>query len=269
MDWLPTFIELCGLRKPPLQGLPFDGVSLAPLLTGKEDSADPKWAERMYVLQSSKGRVVMKQHWRLINNTLTNLKEDPQQQANVADKHPALAAAMDKFDRDFRVTLAETAWRSNRPIYVGETPNERLSFRMASFYLQGHILAGKRHNATWPVHFLHAGTYELEFRRWAPEVNQPLDVAITVKPNESVHLAGRPVYVNGGGSRGKALPIRSVKLDIGGKVYQVAAEPNQSAIIMRVTEEEGPAIMKATFLDNNGKAITTPYYAYIRRILEQ
>jgi len=268
MDWLPTFIELCSLKRPGIEGLPFDGISLVPLLTGKEKSSDPKWADREYVLQSSKGRVIMKGRWRPINGKLTHLDDDPQQRGNVADQHPEIVAALEKYYKDLRVDLGATPWKSKRPIFVGETPNERLSFRRPSFYTQGHILAGKRHNATWPVHFLHAGIYELEFRRWAPEVNQPLDAAITVEPNENVSLVGRSVYVNGGGNKGKTLPIRSVKLEFGDKVSVKNAEPGAAAIIMRITAEEGPATMKATFLDENGNDITTPYYAYIRRIQE-
>jgi arylsulfatase B len=266
MDWLPTFIELCGLRKPEIEGLPFDGVSLVPLLTGKEKSSDPRWAERMYLLQTRKGTVVMKRRWRLINGRLSNLDGDPQQRDNVAGQHPELVATMEKHWQEVRESVRKTPWQSNRPIYVGETPNERLSFRTPSFYTQGHILAGKRHNATWPVHFLHAGTYELEFRRWAPELDEPLDAAVTVQANPNVVLAGRPVYVNGGGSRGKALAIRAVKLEVGDQIYQGAAEPGAAVITVQIQAEEGPTTVRATFLDGDGKQITTPYYSYARHV---
>jgi len=268
MDWLPTFIELCQLKKPSIEGLPFDCVSMASLLTAKEDSEDPQWAGRMYALRNSKGRVIMKGRWRLFNGKLCNLDVDPQQRGNVADEHPELVRELEKHYRDLMASVSETPWNSSRPICVGETTDERLSFRRPSFYLQGHILAGKRHNATWPVHFPHAGTYELEFRRWAREVNKPLDAAIAVDPNENVAFAGRPVYVNGGGEKGKALPIRAVKLKVGQKVFVKEAEPGAVAIVMRIEAKPGPANVKATFLDKNGNSITTPYYSYIRRVVE-
>jgi len=77
MDWLPTFIELCQLKKPDRPALPLDGVSMASLLLGREDDNDQKWSDRMYALSNSKGRVVMRQNRRLIGRTLTNLKDDP------------------------------------------------------------------------------------------------------------------------------------------------------------------------------------------------
>ncbi len=266
MDWLPTFIELCGLKQPELQGLPFDGVSLASLLTGREKSSGPKWAGRMYMLSNSKGRVTMKGRWRLIGRKLTNLDDDPKQMKDVSDEHPELVAALNKHYEDTRASVRKTSWDSKRPIFVGETADERLSFRRPSFYTQGHILAGKRHNATWPVHFLHTGTYEFEFRRWAPEVNQPLDAAITVEPNPNVHMAGRPVYVNHAGAKGKALPIRAVRLEVGDRTIVKEAEPGATAITMRITAEEGPATVKAMFQDKDGKDITTPYYASVRHV---
>jgi hypothetical protein len=239
---------------------------MASLLTAKEDSEDSKWAGRIYALRNSKGRVIMKGRWRLINRKLCNLDDDPQQKGNVAGTHPKLVRELEEHYRDLMASVSETTWKSNRPIYVGETTDECLSFRRPSFYLQGHILAGKRHNATWPVHFLHGGSYELDFRRWAREVGTPLDAAITVKPNQEVVFAGKPVHINGGGAKGKALPIRAVRLEVNGQVSVKDAEPGAAAIVVRITAKEGPASIKATFLDEDGNNITTPYYSYIRQV---
>jgi len=81
-------------------------------------------------------------------------------------------------------------------------------------------------------------------------------------------MAGRPVYVNHAGPKGKALPIRAVRLEVNGKVTVKKAEPGAAAIVMRIPAEKGPATVRATFMDADGKDITTPYYAYARRIAE-
>ena len=266
MDWLPTFIDWCHLKKPALPGLPFDGISLAPLLTGGEKSSDPKWSNRVVVLHNKSRSAIMKGRWRLLNGKLSNLDDDPRQERDVAGKHPELVAALEKHSKAFKADIATTAWKSLRPIYVGETSSEPLTFRTPAFWQQGHILTGKKHRPTWPVHFLHTGTYEIEFRRWAPELNQPLDATLTVEPHEAVLLAGRPVYVNRTGPRGKALPIHSVKVIVAGKVQQAKAQPGQTKITLRFSATKGPATIKAMFLDSNGNDITAPYYSHIKQV---
>jgi len=267
MDWLPTFVELCHLKKPALEGLPFDGVSMASLLVGKETSGDPKWANRMYTLRNSKGRVIMKGRWRLINRKLTHLDEDPNQEKNVAGQHPEIVASMEAFADELRKSIGQTSWRSNRPVYLGG-PEEHLCFRTAKFFQQGSILAGKRTGGKYPLHFLKGGTYECEFRRWARELNQPLDASITVEAEEHLREMGRPVYVNGGGSKGKALPIAAVRLEMDSQTYEAKAEPGAAAITLKFTAREGPATMNASLLDKHGQHITGPYYIYIRRVSE-
>src|SRR5262249_31217740 len=93
-DWLPTLIDLCWLKKP--AQAKFDGASLAGILK------DPKQAlaNRRIVVQY--GEVpetfdccVMWNKWRLVfGKELYDLKSDPGQKTNVADKHPDVVAKM-------------------------------------------------------------------------------------------------------------------------------------------------------------------------------
>ncbi len=269
MDWLPTFIELCGLRKPELKGLPFDGRSLAPLLTGKEKGDEPDWRDRMILLEKGKkGSVVMKEDWRLTGGRLTNRINDPRQEKNVGAEHAELVAAMKKFSADFKAGLSATAWKSDRPIYAGETTREPMIHMDGRFWYQAHVLEGPRLLLAWTVCFLHDGTYELEFRRWPPELDLPLDADLKMEPKPGVHyVKGSPVFLNRGNrSGGKSLPICGLKLEVGDKTYTAKAESGQTAIKMRIEAPKGTQRVRAVFVDKDGRPITMPYYAYISRI---
>jgi len=152
-------------------------------------------------------------------------------------------------------------------ILIFTTDNGSVSRESVKFFSGGH--RGRKGSLEeHALHFLKGGTYEIEFRRWARELDQPLDASITVEAEKNLRETGRSVTINGGGSRGKALPIAAVSLEIDGKVYQAKAKPGAAAITISFPAKEGPAAMKASFLDRGGKHITGPYYIYIRRLLE-
>ncbi len=93
VDILPTLIDLCGLT-PPNQPH-FDGVSLAPLLSGA--IAGENWPDRHLFFQWHRGdapeafknSAVRNQRWKLVNGTeLYDLETDPKEAQDVASSHP-------------------------------------------------------------------------------------------------------------------------------------------------------------------------------------
>ena len=265
MDWLPTFVDLCGLEKPKLEGLPFDGVSLAPLLTGKEKGDEPNWLDRMIViLKGSKGKV-LRGDWRLTGNRFGN--RDPKNIDQDVDRHK-LRLEMKKFDSEFRASLAGTKWESDKPIYVGETIKEPLVHMDRTFWQQCCILGAPKRLFPWTVCFLHDGTYEFEFRRWPPELDLALDAGLTVKAKPGVHYTnGSRVFLNrGDNNKGRALHIRGVELEIDGRKISKKAESGQTAIKVTLDISKGTREVRAVFVGEDGNHLTMPYFAYVTKI---
>jgi len=269
MDWLPTFIDLCGLQKPQLEGLAFDGLSLAPLLTGKERGDEPAWRDRMILIDIKKGGPkVLKEDWRLIKGRLTNRKPELRKERNLGADHAELVASMKNFAREFRASVSRTVWKSERPIYAGQTPREPMIRMHGGFWFQARVLEAPSMLAGFTVCFLHDGKYEFEFRRWAPELDLPLDAGLKMKPKPGVHYTnGSPVFLNRGRlSRGRALPIRGLELEIDGKTYTAQAESGQPAVKVKIDVKKGIRTVRPVFVDKDGKPITMPYYGYVSRI---
>ncbi len=109
MDWLPTFVDLCGLKPSPG---PIDGIDIAPLLRGGEIAARPLyWHFPHYANQGSRPSGALRQgDWKLVEQfedsgaELYNLMDDPGEYHNLAASHPDLV-------RDLRRQLDD--WRTS------------------------------------------------------------------------------------------------------------------------------------------------------------
>jgi hypothetical protein len=115
VDLYPTLIGLAGAAR--VGDKPFDGISLAPWLLGK-DAPTP---DRV-LFQHWAGKVSARdQRYRLdATGQLFDLTTDPGQQLNVAADHPEksrrLADAVDRFKRE---VLSQLPQPDNRPFLVG------------------------------------------------------------------------------------------------------------------------------------------------------
>jgi arylsulfatase A-like enzyme len=109
IDLLPTFMELCGARRP--EGPPLDGRSLAPLLRGEAAS----WPERRLYCHADHQRdarnpfpgAVWDQRWKLVNGReLYDLRADPGESADVSARHPEVVKPLrGAYDEWFASTL--------------------------------------------------------------------------------------------------------------------------------------------------------------------
>lgn len=119
IDILPTLAALAGAKIPESQ---VEGRSLLPLI----DNPKAKWEDRYLFTNKArwatgadpnkfqwKNFAVRNQRFRLVGDALYDMKADPNQTTNVADKHPAvikqMRAAYDQF------------WKEARPLMVNET----------------------------------------------------------------------------------------------------------------------------------------------------
>ncbi len=273
-DILPTLIDLCNVdyRSP----LPFDGISLAPVLRGMGEIDE----DRMLVINFSRmpigfdypspdapsimrreGAAVLWKQWRLIEDReLFDLSADPLQGVNVIDQFPDVV-------REMRVHL-DRWWNSvkdlaNEPqrVVIGnehENPVMLTACEWMDVFLdqQSQVRKGVRKNSYWELMVDQSGDYEFELRRWPRELDLP--------------IAGK---VQGG----VALPVASARLMISGvrhvdikRPFAFEGEekkvgPNDTSVTFTVKLEEGPVILHTWFNDEAGNTLSGAYYVYVNR----
>jgi arylsulfatase A-like enzyme len=115
IDLYPTLIELTGVER--AGDKPFDGISLAPWLLGKNPAAPDR-----VLFQHWNGRVSARtqQHRLDAGGQLYDMTNDPRQQKNVAAEHPQVARRLsDEVERWRRTVLGELPKGDPRPFPVG------------------------------------------------------------------------------------------------------------------------------------------------------
>jgi arylsulfatase A-like enzyme len=263
-DLLPTLIDLCALKTPAKAR--FDGTSLARLLKGTTDTLPDRMLVVQYGEQPNgakleKGKsAVMWGKWRLVHTTeLYDLKTDPGQQVNVADKYPDVYRKMrDYYEKWWQEV--EPLMDNFEPISIGadqENPVTLSSADWARVYCDNmqNLRAGKPSNGPWHLLVEKGGTYEIELRRWPKEA----DAAIS---------AGVPAFraFDGGLPAGQALPVAKVRLKLGAVDETKPVGPKDKGIPFTVTLQAGTRTQLQTWLyDANGKELCGAYFAYVHR----
>jgi arylsulfatase A-like enzyme len=180
IDIMPTLLELCGIDPP--QGVPFDGKSLVPLLTGNGQN----WPQRTIFLHNQrvldpikwKDSSVMTDRWRLVSGgELYDIRQDPGQQRNVIDEHPEVAerlrAEYDRWWDDISQRFHETT-----PLYIGAEAQRHVQLSAHDWmtpdirqlpWNQPHVRQRPLSNGPWRVRVARAGRYAFVLRE-RPEV---------------------------------------------------------------------------------------------------
>ena len=260
-DILPTLVELCAL---PTLHAHFDGASLAKLLQGEADTLP----DRMLVINYSRmaspvptkeGAAVLWKHWRLLEGReLYDVKADPQQQRNVIEKHPDIAAKM-RAHLDAWWGAVEPSINDFGAIVLGsdaENPSQLSpSDWQDSFLDQGRqVREGLRRNGVWNVVFDCAGSYEFELRRWPRECGAAL-------------AASLPAYKHNAGEfpPGVALPIAKARLKIGSFDESCGVSGDAKRVIFTARLAAGRTQLQTWFYDAEGQEICGAYYVYVTR----
>lgn len=174
-DLLPTFVELCGLKKP--HGFELDGVSLTPLLNGTV-----KWKDRTLLVHSQRldhpekwrKSSVMTERWRLVDGKeLYEIATDPGQKNNVAAKHTQIVTALRK--------EYEAWWKSISPrfneycrVVLGSEKHNPTTLTCHDWHApisqvpwnQNIVQRGPQANGFWAIDVERQGRYEIILRRW-------------------------------------------------------------------------------------------------------
>ena len=274
-DLLPTLIELCSLKTPTRGHLKFDGKSLLPLLR------NPKavFNDRIVFLHSQNVRekplkwmnsLVMTEQWRLINGEeLYDIKADPGQKQNVAEKYPKVVADLRKrYERHWdELNMAANPYP--RPI-VGSRYEEETSLVPDGWIIddekgrhtwnQSHILSGVNNSGFWPVEMARDGIYRFDVRRWPKELNLPVTAALEADSTSDIDLQGRPVQPG----KGRAILAVRVELQVGKETFQTKLSDGDVGAKFDVRLPAGPTDVRAWLIDAKGNK-RGAYYIYARK----
>ena len=252
IDLLPTLIELCELSKP--QGVKFDGTSLLPLLTGQVDN----WPDRTLFVHSQRiehpekwrKSAVMTDRWRLINGQeLYDMKADPGQKSDIADKHPEVVQKLRQSYEDWWADISKR-FDEYCEIIIGsekENPTRLMSHDWHSpnpAWSQAAVRSASQANGFWAVEVARDGTYEFALRCWPIEVDQPINAAI----------AG-----------GKAISATSARLKIADVDVSQAIPDGAHAVTFQVQLKAGKTRLQTWFTDDKGQS-RGAYYVYVKRL---
>jgi arylsulfatase A-like enzyme len=262
-DVLPTLIELAGLPNP--AGATFDGISLARLLRGQEQTLP----DRKLVVQYSRmtapvpkkwDAAILWRRWRLINNTsLYDLSTDPGQTTNVIASYPDVVAQMRSHYEAWWAGVAPTVNTFSRLTIGSDAANPLLlaspEWRNVSLGQQFQVRTAPVKNGVWTIQVERTADYQIDLRRWPVEADTPI-------------TAGLPPYtaVDGTYVAGKALPIARARLKVANFDQTVPVTATDKAISFTVNLPAGPTDLQTWFLNANGGLITGAYYVYVNRL---
>ena len=252
VDLLPTFIDLCGLKKP--QDLEFDGDSIVRLLMDN----DSRWPDRILITDSQRiehpekwrKSAVMTDRWRLINGKeLYDMKADPDQKMDIADAHPQVVEKLRKAYEDW---WADVSVRFDEycEIIIGsdkQNPTRLMSHDWHTPKVpwnQGHVRNGMQANGFWAVEIGRSGMYQFELRRWPIEVDAPINEAI---PD------------------GKAIAVTKARLKVANVDETRPVPAEAKAATFRIKLEAGKTRLQTWFMDDEGTS-RGAYYVYAKRL---
>ena len=264
IDMLPSFIELCGIKNTAQKE--FDGVSFAGLLCG-EKTEMPDRIHFMNILQSSnpprkEWGVVMTKRWRLVHyNELYDIKADPEQRNNIAEKHPEIVnkmrKALDKWWED-----ATPEFKDICHISLGnpaENPTTLVAMDVMGdvAWQQAHIIAGKKSTGTWNVDIEETGTYKFALRRWPEELPIPIEAMV------SKRCAKEIVYPN---ALRKVLRPTEARIKIFGKKEIKQVDLQEEEVVFEFElNKTGKTQLDAWFINSNGEE-QGAYYVVCEKI---
>lgn len=252
VDLMPTFIDLCGLKKP--RGLEFDGDSIVNLLKDQDNS----WPDRTLVTDSQRiehpekwrKSAVMTDRWRLINGKeLYDMKADPGQKKDIADAHPQVVEKLQKAYEDWWTDIS-ARFDEYCEIIIGsdkQNPTRLMSHDWHTPKVpwhQGHILKGMQANGFWAVEIERSGTYQFELRRWPEEVDAPINEAI---PD------------------GKAIAATKARLKVANIDEAKTIPTGAKAVTFQVRLKPGKTRLQTWFMDDEGIS-RGAYYVYAKRL---
>ena len=206
------------------------------------------------------GSAVLWKRWRLLEATaLYDLDSDPEQQHNVIDQHPEIAAQMQAALDEWWQEVEPVANQVQRIIVGSDAENPMLlsacEWQDVFVDQQRQVRIAERKNSYWHLDVAQAGTYRFELRRWPRESGLKLTEA-----SPAVQ------FTDGAAEAGVALPITQARLMVARQVETQSVAPDDEAATFTVQLAQGPALLHTWFDDERGQPICGAYYVYLSRI---
>ena len=260
-DVLPTLLDLADVRAP--SDAAFDGVSLAPLLGGKEQDLSQRMLVVQYggVFEKHRDAAVLWNKWRLVNGTeLYDLGSDPGQLHDVAGQFPDTLAKMRAHYDEWWDELMPAA-EAYQPIAVGslaENPARLSASDWNGVYCDnpGCVRGGQALSGPWTIRVEQPGRYRLSLRRW------PKESGLTLR-DPAPPLRGR----YGDLMAGKALPIAHARLRIGESELRQRVSEDAQEVVFETELKQGVQQLQSWFLDDAGELLAGAYYVEVERLL--
>src|SRR3546814_815000 len=268
IDVLPTLIDLCNLHFE--QKNPLDGKSLKSLLYNQPWP----WLDRILISDSQRLQnlikwrksATMSNDWRLINGQeLYNIKEDPKQTTNVANKHPDVFKKLHDAYDSWWATLDSARVNQRYAYIIAGSPHEnpvRISAhdlhvnRFDQMWHQVGALRGSRALGLFKVEFAESGTYQISLCRYPRESGYAI--------NEHIPAVKTSVEVNRPMPESKPMNFSSAALYVGDFLETEKIEKGDKEVTFNVEMQKGKYDLKAMLMDDQGKRYPA-YYLYIER----
>lgn len=273
-DFMPTILDLCGVEVP--AGRSFHGRSLAPVLRGESDES---WEQRVLVADTQRiarpmkwaRSATMKKNWRLIDGKqLYDMKNDPGQTTDVAEKHPDMVTELRQGYEDWWDKVSVQFYRDVPTVLGLDDEKVALSIHdlrndLCAFVCgQNQIRKGAVVAGYWEVDIRQAGTYDIDLHRWPEHTGHALDGKIPENEDVEFFAEGIEPGAESNYSGSIALALQWASLTIGGKTHYAEIEPGSRKVTFRVEIEEGEDHLHASFSDSRMQEIA-PYFVYVTR----
>lgn len=264
MDIMPTLIELCGLQDP---GINFDGMSIKPLLYGKEK----KWPERIIITDTQrddypvkwKNCAIMNDSFHLVDGTeLYNIVTDPGQQKDIAAEHPQLVEKLRQSYEKWWNDLAPGFEEFSEIIIHPEKENPT---RLTSHdthtgtalpaWNQYQVRNGFTANGYWIISIEQPGKYNFSLRRYPVESGAGLNASV---PKTD------PVPGGEGYPEGRNMNIVKAKISVGPLEQEMAVPRDAGEANFTIELPAGIQKLQTWFTDKSGKEFGA-YYVYVSK----
>lgn len=273
IDLLPTLIDLCGLSLK--QEIDFDGRSFKQQLFTPELQLSERILfvenQRTFVPEPWVKTAGMTNRWRLIDNSeLYDISNDLAQTKNVFDEQPGVVKMIQEAHKEYWARVKVGDRNIPRPV-IGHHTDPETFLTSSDWYLpnvpwnHAQVAKGKPLIGSWHISVPKDDTYLFEVRRWPRETNTPIqDIPTFTKTIDSWSFKGgvtKLIY----GKELKALPVQSIKLEVGGFTKTKQVKKHDSHLVFEVDLKKGDTVVKGTMFNNEGEIISGTYYMYITR----